>query len=555
MRKPAIWIHGPVSFMIEFPVSDKKAAAGMPYYVSAIPLDSNGQKISKDQMMGNGSNQAYKIRIYGKNEHDILKNKFHQEAQKCIENLQAIGLLTKALDAPDFKALAESQEEAFFKKYQRERDWSSGTVSNYKSCYKYLTLELGGLVIDEMTQMDYDDLLARVCRTAAARSREKQDWQPGQRLCTAASTEQNLLNYLIEHLEDIGLCTAHFNLSSNKGQGSRAEDLLNRVDDARSIPKENMNALKCRFSLDDPIILEVDAGTRLSETLGLLWASLHRISAGLYYIEITGTLNDKSLRVETAKSDAAYRCVALSSEIGDALWKKRQSMEAAVGTDLSKRLMWGCVHNGKYHDDDTVMKKVKEHLTTDLEEFLRQNHILERTIRERAYTFDEARQNRRLSKMSTGHSLRRNFCTDQFSYSGLSESQIDEQIGHSVLESPGITRRGRKTDKELRIMCLKKQVTHTNFHDSQPLHYTAGGNYTKMEVSACGLELAIQKGQSIYLTIESQRMNNTLQLKLPDMLTADEATFIPLSGSWPIEDLIASDKMNEIVEVKDWPFE
>ena len=172
----------------------------------------------------------------------------------------------------------------------------------------------------------------------------------------------------------------------------RQEQLLERTDYVRSLPDEPLRRACATSQFLNLAGVLLDAGLRISEAAGLLFSSLRTIETSqgrMYYLEITGQLSKNGIRSERTKTDASYRTVPLSPQLGEALLQHREEMEKLHG-DLSLRLMCGISDGKAFYDDPAVANSWRDGAADTITEFLRSEGIQDLLTEARPFTFNLA---------------------------------------------------------------------------------------------------------------------------------------------------------------------
>ena len=287
------------------------------------------------------------------------------------------------------------------------------------------------------------------------------------------------------------------------GKPSRQMLLLNRTDHARMIPDAILRAICADPVIQGQAEILADAGLRIGECTGLLFDSLRWLDTSqgrMYYLDISGQVDDEGKRTELPKTKDSYRAVPLSRELGEALARYRQEMEAKYG-DLSLRLMCGQADENGFDDSPAKAAAWEAQVRARISTLLRKSSAFQAIAANRVYLFDKRAQDAELYSQLVAHSLRRNFCTELYCSSGLNSSKIHRRMGHAYKSLPPQKATGL-TPTELRLMCLEKHVSHTLYHSANPLRYDAGGPFQATEVPACCVELTLMPGESVELTVE-----------------------------------------------------
>ena len=287
------------------------------------------------------------------------------------------------------------------------------------------------------------------------------------------------------------------------GKPSRQELLLDRTDHARSLPDELLRAVCADPVSRGQAEILADTGLRIGECTGLLFDSLRWLDTSqgrMYYLDISGQVDDEGKRTELPKTKDSYRAVPLSRELGEALARYRQEMEAKYG-DLSLRLMCGQADENGFDDSPAKAAAWEAQVRARISTLLRKSSAFQAIAANRVYLFDKQAQDAELYSQLFAHSCRRHSCTELYCFSGLNSSEIHRRMGHAY-KSLAPQKATGLTPTELRLMCLEKHVSHTFYHPANPLRYDAGGPIRGTEVPACCIELTLMPGESIELTVE-----------------------------------------------------
>lgn len=519
--KNAIEYKG-IYFDVHFASPSARKRSDSPCRALITPLDpESGGKITKRQLYDKDSDQPVNKVLYGRTPQDIMKRLFPQAADELIFQMHQRGILSDSSrnsnTQHDLAALAREFKEMFFSMHERE--WSSRTSAEYQRQYDVLAEELCGIPIEKLTQSAYVSLQEEICRNALKTARKKSDWEMGDQAPASAQKRMNLLYLLVLDLKSVEGCAIPAFPTRYAGKPSRQELLVNRIDNARSIPRDELCNLCSTASWSDGASILADAGLRISEYTGLLFCSLESLDGSqgtMYYIRITGQLDADGKRTEIPKTDLSYRTVPLSTELGLALAHRQQKLEAVYG-DVSLLLMFGRQVRKSYCTDPNTMDTYRNDLAECISERLRQPQIVKALQENRAYQFNEVFQNRQLLSMLTCHALRRNFCTWLYCESGLNTEEIYRQMGHADKSSKRRTLPRGATPQELYRLCLKKHVTPTLYHPARPLCYHTDGQINRTEVPACTIELILPPHSKIELTLEDTEPQNTFNLNGTDL--------------------------------------
>ncbi len=522
MKKKAVYAFGNILFHIRFSNPQNYKKSNTPVRALITPIDLQGNEISKRQLYGTDSNRPVEKPVRGKSKSDIIRNIFPDAAQELITAMREKHLLQEfeseqsVSSNPDLATIGRDFEETFFARHTNRDHWSKGTVYAYKSKYKEVLQSLNGVFPEQLT----DDLYKRTQEILARNSFKEKDrekaqlWKYGDAVPDKAQTQMHLLHLLIEDLQCMSEYRIPARAISYNGKHSQREQLFHKLSEARSfLPKEIYN-LSQLSGLPPQAQLLIDCGERISENGGLLWHSFHTIDTSqgtLYYIDITGQLENDRKRKEYPKTEAGYRPIPVSQELGQVLMQNYLSCKE---TNQAADLCLMCVRpeSQTKADQEKDSMAYMELIKKIIPAFLRSPEILQTQKVRRVYRFDEKAQNEKLHDNLTCHALRRHFNTWEHCSSGMNMPEIYSQMGHTPENSPQKSKRSRKTPDELRKMCLQKYVSGTDVYPAHPLHYRTDSSYTEMEVPACGLELTLAPGESIELIVEDTEPGNQIRL-------------------------------------------
>ena len=329
---------------------------------------------------------------------------------------------------------------------------------------------------------------------------------------SSARKRMSLLYELIQDLKQVEGIPIPAVPTRYNSKPSRQQQLLDRIDSARSLPESLLRSACAQPPLQGQAGLMIDAGLRISEDAGLLFDSLRAIDTSqgtLYYVEITGQLSPSGKRTEITKTDSSYRTVPISYELAQDLVRYRQKLEETHG-DLSLRLLCGQGEEDGFNDSPAKAAAWQERISKLVPQLLRQKDFSRALASARAYCFSQKAQDIALRDRSTCHALRRNFCTWLYCQSGLDTAEIYRQMGHSY--GPLQKKAAGLTPEELRRMCLRKYVSPTLYHSANPLRYSVDGAQRMTEVPACEVILTLPTGTSIELTVEDSEPGNAIQI-------------------------------------------
>lgn len=468
------------------------------------PLDPmTGKCLTKRQLFGKASDAPVNHIVHGKDPWDIY-TKREVEACYLISVMVQRGLLSgvAAADpaaASDLAEMARNHKETLFEMHPK---WAKSTVKSYSSQYDFMVDELAGLRAGDLDDAAYKQLQEKICRNAARDATKHNTWEYGEIPPSSARTRLFLLYELIRWLKAEGVSIPMAPFPYN-GKPSRQMLLLNRTDHARMIPDAILRAICADPVIQGQAEILADAGFRIGECTGLLFGSLRWLDTSqgrMYYLDISGQVDDEGKRTELPKTKDSYRAVPLSRELGEALARYRQEMEAKYG-DLSLRLMCGQADENGFDDSPAKAAAWEAQVRARISTLLRKSSAFQAIAANRVYLFDKQAQDAELYSQLFAHSCRRHSCTELYCFSGLNSSEIHRRMGHAY-KSLAPQKATGLTPTELRLMCLEKHVSHTLYHPANPLRYDAGGPIRATEVPACCIELTLMPGESIELTVE-----------------------------------------------------
>lgn len=501
---PAAFSHQGVDFRkcYTYPAADKHK--DMPCRGRINPLDPmTGKCLTKRQLYGKDSDSPVNHIVHGKDPWDIYA-KQETEASYLISVMVQRGLLSGVVvsdpaAASDLAEMARNHKETLFEMHPK---WAKSTVKSYSSQYDFMVDELAGLCAGDLDDAAYKQLQEKICLHAAEGATKHNTWSYGEVPPSSARTRLFLLYELIRCLKAEGVVIPVIPFAYN-GKPSRQELLLDRTDHARMIPDAILRAICADPVIQGQAEILADAGLRIGECTGLLFDSLRWLDTSqgrMYYLDISGQVDDEGKRTELPKTKDSYRAVPLSRELEEALARYRQEMEAKYG-DLSLRLMCGQADENGFDDSPAKAAAWEAQVRARISTLLRKPSAFQVIAANRVYLFDKRAQDAELYSQLVAHSLRRNFCTELYCSIGLNSSKIHRRMGHAYKPLPPQKATGL-TPTELRLMCLDKHVSHTLYHPANPLRYDAGGPFQATEVPACCVELTLMPGESIELTVE-----------------------------------------------------
>lgn len=501
---PAAFSHQGVDFRTcyTYPAADKHKDA--PCRGRINPLDlMTGKCLTKRQLYGKDIDAPVNHIVHGKDPWDVY-SKREAAANYLISVMVQRGLLSGVVvsdpdEDADLAELARKYKQTLFDIHPR---WMKSTVQKYSSQYDFMVDELAGLRAGDLDDAAYKQLQEKICRNAARDATKHNTWEYGEIPPSSARTRLFLLYELIRCLkaEGVSIPVAPFPYN---GKPSRQMLLLNRTDHARMIPDAILRAICADPVIQGQAEILADAGLRIGECTGLLFDSLRWLDTSqgrMYYLDISGQVDDEGKRTELPKTKDSYRAVPLSRELGEALARYRQEMEAKYG-DLSLRLMCGQADENGFDDSPAKAAAWEAQVRARISTLLRKSSAFQAIAANRVYLFDKQAQDAELYSQLFAHSCRRHSCTELYCFSGLNSSEIHRRMGHAY-KSLAPQKATGLTPTELRLMCLEKHVSHTFYHPANPLRYDAGGPIRGTEVPACCIELTLMPGESIELTVE-----------------------------------------------------
>ena len=466
--------------------------------------------------------------LRGVNEEDVW-NRREFVARKLMVRYPELAE-SKAPENPDGGLLladvAREYAEPFFASNRRR--WGANTESGYRHQFDILVGEMKDIYLSELTAETYKVLQIRICQQALLGSRDPgraSSWKYGDAPASSARKRLYLLySFLLFLKNEEGLSfpvrPTRYNCTT-----PRQEQLLERTDYVRSLPDEPLRRACATSQFLNLAGVLLDAGLRISEAAGLLFSSVRTIETSqgrMYYLEITGQLSKNGIRSERTKTDASYRTVPLSPQLGEALLQHREEMEKLHG-DLSLRLMCGISDGNTFSDDPAVANSWRDGAADMITEFLRSEEIQDLLTKARPFTFNLAAQNESQKSMATAHAFRRACCTRQYTRSCEDTDTIYRYMGHAdktLAWAPsgpfGLT------DDELRKMCLRQYVSCTPFHPELPLRYAADGEIHTSEVPACQINLVIPAGFDFTLLVKNTEPGNVTRISGDDVQPAGQ---------------------------------
>ena len=513
------FMHKGMHFRVVFSHPKSRASSGKPCRALITPRDpKTGKLVLKSQLYAGRSDQPVNYSVYGLNKQDIWEHELETAANWLIALMAEKGLLPAGhtveedlSKAADLGEVAASFKDVFFALHRSE--WKERTKQEYGRQYDVLVSELTGLPVQKLDTEAYRALQNTICLNSLKTARKVTEWTYGDEPPSSAGKRMAILYMLIQDLKQVEALPIPVIPARYNSKPSRQDLLLSRTDSARSLPVELLRKACHTPPLLGQAEIMADAGLRISEAAGLLFGSVRSVetSQGLmYYIEVNGQLDPSGKRTEITKTDASYRVIPLSSEVGTTLLRHKWELEQTYD-DVALRLMSAQIEDGELIDDASNSNRWKCTTEAEISKLLQGPLFFETLKSERVYTFNETVQDEELKSMSTPHALRRNFCTWLYCRSGLNTPEIYRQMGHTNKNQPKRTATGL-TPEELRLMCLHKYVSPTLYHPANPLRYTIGGHIQSTEVSACEVVLTLPPGSKIELTVKDTEPGNIVHL-------------------------------------------
>ena len=539
-----------VNFSVRYSFPSALAGKQMPCRGLVTPISpDNGQLITKKQLGRSESETIVDRPVYGKNPADIEKQRITPVLQQLLVEMQAAGLVREEQphgQGHDLADIANEFRETFFDLHRRS--WSNSTINSYNGQYKILCGELKGIVAEELTAEAYIDLQCKICRNALATTRIRSEWTPGAEAPPSAQKRLNLLYELILDLKrvsgyDIPVVPSRYN-----GKPSHDALLFARTDSARSLPADVLRAVSQNPELQGQTALLLDTGLRISENTGLLNGSLHCINGSqgeLYYISVTGQFDTgrNKHRTEFPKTDPSYRIIPVSVDLGRKLAEEVHSA-AKKQKDVSLLLMCDQASDGQ-------ASTYQDHISKLIPELLRDPDTFAKIAKERAYTFDDKRQDESLRSMLTCHAFRRNYCTWMYCH-GIPTQEIYQQMGHALkTQSKRSTYKG-KPPADIYAVCLQKYVRTSLYSPSHTLYYTAGDKYTHSEVPACSIDLSLPPNSCYRVIIEDTEPNNNITVAGEEIALTIVYHEVQPSASKASEFLVRDELLT--IQSKNFPF-
>lgn len=485
-----------------YPSADKHKDA--PCRGRINPLDPmTGKCLTKRQLFGKDSDSPVNHIVHGKDPWDIYNNR-EKEASYLLSMMAQCGLLVGVAVADpsavaDLAELARKYKQTLFEMHSK---WAKSTVKSYSGQYDTLVEEMTGLRAGDLDDAAYKQLQNKICRNAAQKALKHHTWAYGETPPPSAQRRLSLLYDLIRCLKAEGVSIPVVPFPYN-GKPSRQMLLLDRTDHARAIPDGILRAICADPVIQGQAEILADAGLRIGECTGLLFDSLRWLDTSqgrMYYLDISGQVDDDGKRTELPKTKDSYRVVPLSRELGEALARYRNEMETKYG-DLSLRLMCGQADENGFDDSPAKAAAWEAQVRARISMLLRKSSAFQAIAANRVYLFNKQAQDAELYSQLFAHSWRRNFCTELYCSSGLNSSKIHRRMGHVYKPLPPQKASGLNPT-ELCLMCLEKHVSPTLYHPANPLRYDADGPFQATEVPSCCIELTLKPGDSVELTVE-----------------------------------------------------
>lgn len=359
MKNDNKWEYGGIVFHCKFSNPSAYKKSKKPCRALVTPHDpKSGKLLTKRQLYGTDSDEPVNYCVRGASPEDIRSRILPHTGQYLTAKMQEAGLLSeiRANHAEhDLAELGRAFEEPFFSHHVPRDHWCESTVHTYKGQYKVLMDELEGITAESLDAEKYKELQLKICINALQKSEEnKPNFQYGDKPSSSGKTRINLFYLLIWDLKLIEGINIPVTPFPYKGKMSRSEELLIRTDKARYYPACDILKLFSNPKVAEQGLLMADCGLRISETAGLLWASLHAVEGSqgmLYYLSVSGQITPTvGIRTEITKTDVAYRTVPVSKPLGEHLFHQKQNWTEKYG-DISMCLMCSNPKNGRLSDD------------------------------------------------------------------------------------------------------------------------------------------------------------------------------------------------------------
>lgn len=508
-----------VIFRVVFSHPQNRTSSKEPCRALVTPRNpQTGELVTKAQLYGGSSDQPVNCSLYGKDEQDIYTHKLETAAAQLITRMAEKNLLPydhsckeDLSDIADLGTIAINFKDIFFSIHRSE--WKERTRQEYSRQYDVLVSELAGIRVKNLDQEAYKALQNTICLNSLKTARKMTEWTYGNEPPASAGKRMAILYTLVQDLKQVEALPIPVIPTRYNSKPSRQDLLLARTDSARSLP---MNLLQkaCEIS---PLLgqagLLADTGLRISEATGLLFDSIREIETSqgtMYYLVVNGQIQSNGKRTEITKTDSSYRVVPISRRLGEFLIGIRRETEAKHG-NISLRLICGRAEAGGFRDGPDQAIAWYNEISDEIPALLRSFAFFQALTAKRLYIFDEQAQNRQLRSMLTCHSLRRNFCTGLYCFSGLDTPEIYRQMGHTYKPKSSQAVTGL-TPEQLRLMCLRKHVSHTLYHKANPLRYSVGGPIKACEVPACTIELILPPETTIELIVRDTEPRNVIRI-------------------------------------------
>lgn len=474
-----------------------------------------GALVTKAQLYGGTSEQPVNLTLYGVDEEDICKHKLEAAFDMLIAKMRENGMLPNVsfgeIDPEmlaDLGEVAANFKDTFFTLHRSE--WKQQTKQEYSRQYDVLVSELSGITVKCLDQVVYKELQSTICLNSLKTAYKVTEWHYGKEPPASAAKRMALLYILIQDLKQVEGVPIPVIPTRYNSKPSRQDMLLDRTDSARSLPTGLLGKACGTPLLAGQAGLLADTGLRISEAVGLLFDSIRTVETSqgtMFYLVVNGQISPTGKRTEITKTDASYRFIPISQELGRELFRNRRRMEQEHG-DLSYRLM--CVQpDSEKPSQDALAWKNK--VSEQIPQLLRGKEFVQEITNNRPYIFDKKAQDDEVLYNLTCHSLRRNYCTWCYCNAASEIDEIYRQMGHVNKNGPK-RRYGGLTEGELRIMCLRKYVADTLYHRTQSLRYDIGDSIHATEVPACAVELILPPKMSIQLTIDDTEPGTEIKL-------------------------------------------
>ena len=468
------------------------------------------------------SDELVNCPAYGKDKKDIERNAFFEAADRLIAQMEQRGMTPEREVAVkhDLSDLARAFKAVFFRLHASK--WAKQTVAKYQQQYDILVDELKNISAESLTQDAYVCLQNDICKNALRTARKMSEWKPGEEPPASAQTRLNLLCMLIEALVSEEGCDIPAEPTRYAYKMSHTKSLLVRTDNARDLPDNCLQRLCADDSLPEQAKILVDTGLRFGEHAALLHCSLGHTDGSqgrMYYVKVTGKIDTAdNKRVEYPKTDLSHRVVPLSRELGEVLERRQKELQSKYG-DVSLALMCGREDEKGYHADPAEVRAYFDAVEASIPALLRRPGVIEELKTARAYRFDEVCQDKYLQSMLTCHSLRRAYCTWLYCHSGVGTDEIYAQMGHTNKSKPRRAGARGMARADIYRMCLRKHVSRTVYHKTNPLKYRCSGDISETEVPSCAVELTLPPGEKLELVVDDTEPHNDVRLSGEDVAT------------------------------------